>query len=63
MLKISGTEKEIREFIKFNLDCPNDDFEPDYCDKYDGVNNGNCADCVLENEKRFKFVIENEKGE
>jgi len=62
MLKISGTEKEVREFINENLDClgcPNGLYHSDdYC-----CEDKNCDDCFLENEKRFIFIIENEKGE
>jgi len=52
MLKITGTRKEIIRFIDEHLTCT---FAVDneICKKYN-----NCNDCILENDKKYEFVIE-----
>jgi len=51
MLKITGTRQEIKRFIDENLTCNYIDDE--ICKKYI-----DCNDCILENDKKYEFVIE-----
>ena len=57
MIKIIGTEEEIREFIDNNLNCLY--ISEEFCKNYIG-NNG-CMDCILENEKKYMFIFEEEE--
>ena len=57
MVKIIGTEKEIREFVDNYLNCL--DISEEVCKKYIGISK--CVDCILENEKKYMFIFEQEE--
>jgi len=56
MIKIIGTEKEIREFVDNHLNCL--DISEEICKNY--IENNGCVDCILENEKKYIFIFKEE---
>jgi len=56
MVKIIGTEKEIRKFIDNHLNCL--DISEEICKKY--IGNNECVNCILKNEKKYIFIFEEE---
>jgi len=60
MVKVSGTEEEIKDFIRSILNCSSN-VDIKICSKYLGTIDG-CVNCVCTRYKKI-FIIENEKGE
>jgi len=51
LITISGTEKEIFDFVDNYMICP----LPFECPPYEGLN---CTECTIKYNDKFKFMIE-----